>query len=215
MRSFWRLGRWRGVPISLHWSVFIGIVWFYYQSGSLVSTSIAFGAFFLLLLAHELGHAAVAQWRNVEVNGIELFVLHGICRTEEPYYELDDVLIAWGGVAAQFVVLLVALGADLFFAPSFYTYRLISPLLSVFIEANIVIMLVNLIPVAPLDGATAWRALPLLAKRIKRTSWVASLRNARKSARDKTINAHSERVVVDIVDKLKKRNSSKSSNDAS
>jgi stage IV sporulation protein FB len=207
MRSFWRLGKWRGIPISLHWSVFIGVVWFYFQTRSLSATAISLGAFVFLLLAHELGHAAVARLRHVQVYGIELFIFHGTCSHEAPYDELDDVLIAWGGVAAQFVVLLVALNMDMLFASSFYTHRLISPLLSVFIEANIVIMIVNLIPVAPLDGATAWRALPLFARWVKRMPWMAGVRKAReKSARGRRINAQSERTVVDIADKLKKRN---------
>ena len=113
MRSSWRLGQWRGVPISAHWTVLIGLPWFYYETRSLAGTAIAFVAFCFLILAHELGHAAVARWRRVEVESIRLFFIHGTCATAEPHYELDDVLIAWGGVAAQFVVLVIAFSAAL------------------------------------------------------------------------------------------------------
>ncbi|HVJ30758.1 MAG TPA: Zn-dependent protease, partial [Gammaproteobacteria bacterium] len=82
MRSSWRLGQWRGVPISLHWTVFIGIPWFYYETRSLAGTAIAFVAFCFLILIHELGHAAVARWRGVEVESIRLFFIHGTCTTE-------------------------------------------------------------------------------------------------------------------------------------
>lgn len=211
MRSSWRLGQWRGIPISLHWTVFIGIPWFLWQTRSLAGTAIAFFAFFLLLLAHELGHAAVARWRRVEVEHIQLFFLHGHCAHEPPDYELDDVLIAWGGVAAQFIVLVIALGADVLLT-TFWPIApaLTSPLLRVFIGTNVLIMIFNLVPVAPFDGAKAWRILAILAEWTKDTSWAHKWRQrsaARATARTKTLEAESERIAADIIDKLKKRKS--------
>jgi len=210
--SNWRLGQWRGVPISLHWTVLIGIPWFYYETRSLVGTVIAFAAFFFLILTHELGHAAVARWRGVEVEKIRLFFIHGTCSLrEEPLYELDDVLIAWGGVAAQFVVLVIAFSAGLLlaaFAP--VAHGLASPVLRVLIGANLFIILVNLIPVAPFDGFKAWGILPILGEWWEGTSWAASLRQraaAREMARTKKLEAKSERIAADIIDKLKKRKS--------
>ena len=94
MRSTWRLGRWRGVPILLHWTVLIGLPWFAYQTKSVGGTAISFAAFFVLLVVHELGHAAVATWRRVDVHRIELLFLHGLCVHDQPYDEQDDVLIA-------------------------------------------------------------------------------------------------------------------------
>ena len=211
MRSSWRLGQWRGIPISLHWTVFIGIPWFLYQTRSLLDTGAAFFAFFLLLLVHELGHAAVAMWRRVEVHRIQLFFLHGNCSHELPEYELDDVLIAWGGVAAQFVVLVIALGADLLLATLSPAARVLgSPVFHVFIATNIFLMIFNLIPVAPFDGAKAWRILPMLAEWAKDTSWAHELRRwsaARRTARTRKLEAESERIAADIIDKLKKRKS--------
>ena len=209
MRSSWRLGRWRGVPISLHWTVLIGIPWFYYETRSLVSTAIAFVAFSFLMLVHELGHAAVARWRGVEVDGIRLFLIHGTCSlSEEPYYELDDVLIAWGGIAAQFVVLVIAFGADLLLPTlSPLAHALAKPLLLILIEINLFIMVVNLIPVAPFDGFKAWRIVPILRERWDESSWAASLRKrsaAREMARTKKLEAKSERIAAEIIDKLKK-----------
>ena len=211
MRSSWRLGQWRGIPISLHWTVFIGIAWFFYQTRSLLDTGVAFFAFLFLLLVHELGHAAVAWWRQVEVHEIQLLFLHGNCSHEQPDYELDDVLIAWGGVAAQFVVLVVALGADVFLAAvSPFARALASPLFRVFIATNIFIMIFNLLPIASFDGAKAWRILPILAEWAKGTSWVHKWRRrsaARAAARTKKLEAESERITAGIIDQLKKRKS--------
>jgi Zn-dependent protease len=211
MRSSWRLGQCRGIPISLHWTVFIGIAWFYYQTQSLGDTAVAFFAFCFLLLIHEIGHAAVALWRRVEVHEIRLFFLHGHCLVEQPEYELDDVLIAWGGVAAQLVVLVVALASDVLLAAASPEARVLaSPLLRVFIATNIFMMIFNLLPLASFDGAKAWRILPILADWAKETSWGHKWRRrraARETARTKKLEADSERIAADIIDKLKKRKS--------
>ena len=211
MRTRWQLGQWRGIPISLHWTVFIGIPWFYYFTRDLADTGIAFLAFSLLVLIHELGHAAVALWRRVEVLWIELRFIHGVCAHEEPYHEIDDVLIAWGGVAAQFVVLAIALVADMLLATAAPAARAIaSPLLMVFIGTNVFIIVFNLIPLAPLDGSKAWRIIPLAREWAKDTSWAHMWRRrsaAREMERTRKLEAESERIAADIIDKLKKRKS--------
>src|SRR5262245_12010070 len=206
MRSNWRLGQWRGVPVSVHWTVLIGIPWSYYETRSLAGTAIAFVAFSFLILIHELGHAAVARWRGVEVESIRLLFIHGTCTTEEPYHELDDVLIAWGGVAAQLVVLVIAFSVDLLlsaFAP--LVAWIASPVFRVLIGSNLFIMIVKLIPVAPFDGFKAWRILPILREWWNESSWAASLRRRsaeREMARTKKLEAKSERITADIIDKL-------------
>jgi len=209
MRSTWRLGTWRGIPIRLHWTVLIGLPWFFYTTRSVTGTAISFAAFFVILLVHELGHAAVATWRRVEVHRIELLFLHGLCLHDQPYDEEDDILIAWGGVAAQFVVLIAALGFDILLGPrSPYTHPVTFALLRVLIDTNLVIMIINLIPVAPLDGAKAWRVIPMLRERASQASWGRRLRTllkARQRAHDKRIEAKSRRITTDIIDRLKKR----------
>lgn len=208
MGSSWRLGSWRGIPISLHWTVFIALPWFYYQTRSASATAISFATLFFLLLAHELGHAAVARWRNVEVGAIQLFFLHGLCTHDEPHDEEDDVLIAWGGVAAQFAVLIVAFAAEVLLAAvAPLAGQLLAPLFRVLIHTNLVIMIINLIPVPPLDGAKAWRILPMLRARLRRTAWgdgMRKLARAAQRARDKRLEARSERIAADIIEKLKK-----------
>jgi Zn-dependent protease len=174
MRSTWLLADWRGIPIFLHWTVLIGIPWFLYERRDVFDAALAFAAFCGLMLVHELGHAAVALWRGVDVFKIQLLLLHGYCEHDQPYYEADDVLIAWGGVAAQAVVLFAAWIADALFAPS--AYGATDALLGVLIEANLVILVINLIPVPPLDGAKAWRILPLLFVRTTRTPLAMRLR---------------------------------------
>jgi hypothetical protein len=67
-------------------------------------------------------------------------------------------------------------------------------------------MMLNLIPVPPLDGAKAWRILPMLRPRAQLTSWAIGLRKlsaVRQSARDPKLEAESERIAADFIDKLK------------
>jgi Zn-dependent protease len=186
----------------------LALPWFYYQTRSASATAISCVAFLFLLVVHELGHAAVARWRNVEVQRIELYFIHGLCAHDEPYHEEDDVLIAWGGVAAQLVVLVIAFAANLLlaaFAP--FAYLAAAPLFGVLIQTNLLIMVFNLIPVPPLDGAKAWRGLPLFWERAQGTSWAAGLRKlsaARGRARNKKLEAKAQRITADIIDKLKK-----------
>ena len=208
MRTAWQLGNWRGVPVSLHWTVLLGLPWFYYQTRSVTATAIAFAALFFLLLAHELGHAAVAVWRRVPVRDIHLLFLHGLCTHDQPYDEEDDVLIAWGGVGAQLVVLVVAASASAFMAslsPS--ATQVAAPVFRVLIDTNLLIMVINLVPVAPLDGAKAWRAIPILRGRVRESSWathIRSLLDLRERARNKRLEAESERIAGDIIERLKK-----------
>ena len=208
MRSTYSLGRWRGVPITLHWTVLLALPWFYYQTRSLSATAISFAAFLFLLVSHELGHAAVAKWRGVAVERIQLFFIHGLCAHDEPYDETDDVLIAWGGVAAQLAVLIAALGANaLLAASSPSAHQAAAPLFRVLVQTNLFMMVFNLIPVAPLDGAKAWRAVPLLWRSIRQMSWMAAWRRhsaARARARNKKLEAEAERITADIIEKLKK-----------
>jgi len=161
--------KWRGVPVVLSWTVLLALPWFYYRQGSWHGMAIAFVAFFFLMLVHELGHAAVARWRKVPVLGINLYVMHGLCRYEEPDRKSDDTWIAWGGVAAQAVLLLLALGASyLLESHAFTCFVYASPALHVLTVTNVFLILFNLVPLPPLDGARAWLAFPMIWKSFQR-----------------------------------------------
>lgn len=165
--GYWLVGKWWRIPVSIHWTLLLWLPWYLLQDKNLVWAVLTLLAFTALLCAHEMGHAAIARSRRVKVYAIKLYLLHGQCEHQHPYYEADDVFIAWGGVLAQLVVLILAIAAKhliIWLAPS--TYYLLAPLFSVFINANIVIAAINLIPIAPLDGHKAWRAIPLFRARL-------------------------------------------------
>jgi hypothetical protein len=100
---------------------------------------------------------------------VESIRIHGIggeCHFSGPARPLDVSIIAWGGVLAQAMVF----GA---------TYALLSfglvpsePLLGsmfhVWLEPNLVLIGLNLLPLRPFDGAEAWKIFGRLRRRKRR-----------------------------------------------
>ena len=173
-QNYWQLGTWRRIPVAMHWTVLLVFVWLYLFFWDLVATAIASVAFFSLLAAHELGHVAVLRSRKIPVERIELNGIHG--RTSHGWASpVDEILVAWGGVGAQLVVLLLALGVryalDLRVNP--VVSLIAGPILFVLIPLNIVLMIVALLPIGPFDGHGAWAAIPWLRKAIRRRRQVA------------------------------------------
>ncbi len=154
---------WKQVPVFFHWSLLLWFPWFYLQSQRLVPALLSSLAMVLVMLAHESGHALMAWLRRTRVHALHVHLLQGRCEHAHPYREIDDVLIAWGGVLAQAALLVVAVllqlalvqlapQAALFMAPAFATL----------VFSNLLWMAFNLLPLAPLDGHLAWRIIPLL-----------------------------------------------------
>lgn len=207
-QGLWQLAKWKGVPILLHWSVLLGLVWFGLRYQRVVPTLLTFSGFFALLLVHELGHAIAARSRKVHVFGIRLYLLHGVCSHARPYRERDDVFIAWGGVLAQGVVLVVAMLVKPVLATVFPTAELVlAPLFRVLITGNALMIAINLLPVAPLDGHKAWRLLrPLrnmLSSRLRHA--ITSLKRVPDARKRRAKRKDAESNVVDLLERIKKK----------
>lgn len=169
--GFWQIARWKDVPVVLHWSALLPLVWMTLKYRNITEAVVPFLAVLVLMLVHEWGHALAARRRGLEVTGICLYFMLGVCLHEDAEREEDDVFVAWGGVLAQMVLLavsLVVLWAAGAFLPG--SARVLMPVLFVFIHLNVVTAVINLIPVAPLDGHRAWRAVPLLWRRLRARS---------------------------------------------
>lgn len=213
--NHWRLGRWAGIPVSMHWTVLIVFAWLYLFFWDLLATAIAGLAFFALLVAHEFGHVALLRLRKIGVDSIELNGLHG--RTSHGWAGPgDDILVAWGGVAAQLAVLLVALlAAWLLPLQSLPWLALVTaPVLFVFIKLNIFLMVVALLPLGPFDGHRAWALIPWLRKKLRQrrerrraASKVTSLPEPKLTPeRRRELEAQSTRAAAELMDKLAKKN---------
>ena len=158
----------------MHWTVLIVFAWLYLFFWDLLATAIASAAFFSLLVAHEFGHVAVLRARKISVESIELSGIHG--KTSHGWASAsDEILVAWGGAAAQLAVLLLALVAgyllDLRTSP--VLSLIAGPILFVFTKLNIFLMILALLPIGPFDGHAAWAVIPWLRKTIRRRRQVA------------------------------------------
>lgn len=157
--GFLTVGSWRGVPLRLHWSTAIGAFLF---SGFRVEV-VTWLAFVGLVLLHELGHAVVIVLAGAQVGRIDVSGIGGRCYWQGSVSPIRRACIAWGGVWAQ---LLALAGAGIAVAgagrPADGPLR---DLFYVLTFANGWLVILNLVPVAPLDGAQAWRLFPLLWRR--------------------------------------------------
>jgi len=162
VQTWWSLGRIRAIPVRIHWSALLGLVVF----GGFRFAPGAWLGFLLVILVHELGHAAVVRAVHQRVIGIDIHGLGGETRWAGNPTDLERALIACGGVAAQLLMFAVALplslalggslgwfGADLFYA---LTWN------------SLMVAALNLLPFRPFDGAQAWKLPGLLAARPRR-----------------------------------------------
>jgi Zn-dependent protease len=118
--------------------------------------------FFLLVLIHELGHAVLVRRYRQQVVSIDIHALGGVCWWSGDPTAIDRARIAWGGVLAQAVAYAIARGAIEMAGPPDGVFT--AQMAVAFTTTNVWLMAINLIPVAPLDGAEAWKLPGLLAR---------------------------------------------------
>jgi stage IV sporulation protein FB len=155
--------RYRGAPIRLHWSVPLVAL----SVGGLRFAPGAWLGLLLVVLLHEMGHAFWARRFEMDVTEILIHGLGGHCRYLGTPSAKQRSIVAWGGVMAQAVVLAIMVPLSIAL-PATSVFQ--ADLYWMLISTNAFIALFNLIPIAPLDGAEAWRLIPiLLAERSKKS----------------------------------------------
>jgi Zn-dependent protease len=158
-----RLGRLR-----LHWSLLLGAVLFCAaQPGLLLLAGYA-----LVLAAHVAGHAIATAGAPLRVEGVMLHALGGELLGTGEVAPVRRSLIAVCGVAAQALLL----GAALFLP-------LPGDLHEALTRRNGLMLLLNLIPVKPLDGALAWK-LPQRLRAARRLKFRGEMRSSRQVQQD-------------------------------
>ena len=150
-RGYLTIARIRGAEVRFHWTTPLGALFFSqfrFVPGFWVG-------FVLLVVIHELGHAVLVWRGGLHVTSIDVHGLGGLCRYVGHSTDRWRSVIAWGGVAAQALALVVALAVSELLPPSHNPY--VVQLLAVFIRTNVYLILFNLIPIPPFDGAEAWK----------------------------------------------------------
>jgi Zn-dependent protease len=178
--GYLRIGRFRGAPIRLHWSIPLGILLF---TGFRFAPG-AWLAFVVLILVHELGHALTVAISRLRVVAVDVLGIGGLCRYDGYPTPRQRVLIAWGGVLAQAALGLLTLIALVVFGRPEQPF--VADVAHVFTQVNLWLILVNLLPVPPLDGVEAWGVVHLVtAARARRRMDAADARAIRARAEDR------------------------------
>jgi Zn-dependent protease len=163
------VGRFFGVPIYFapSWLIIAALLTVYYEpvifdavptisaSSAYLLASLYAVAFALCVLAHELGHTAVALLLGNPVRRVVIFLLGGVSELErDPARPRDEFLIA---AAGPFVSIVLAAGA----AGGFVALRehtMPSVLVILLFWSNLIVAVFNLLPGLPLDGGRLLRA---------------------------------------------------------
>jgi Zn-dependent protease len=148
--GYFRVGRLAGVDLRLHWSVPVGALVF----GSLRFEPVLWLAFLALILLHDLGHALLVRAVGFRITGVDVTGFGGQCRWRGKADALEHAIIAWGGLLVQSLLLVATLLVTAVFGRA--TGHAASLVEHAFIEINLWIFAINLLPFAPLDGARAW-----------------------------------------------------------
>jgi len=150
-RGTLRVGRYRGAPILLHWSLALGLLAF----GGFAFLPGFWLGFTVLILVHELGHAYLVRRLGFNVEAVVVHGFGGFCSWHGHASRLEHSVIAWGGVIAQALLLLGTLAYIQIAGPATGAFGFY--LQDAWVRANLWIMALNLLPIAPLDGAEAWQ----------------------------------------------------------
>ena len=170
-------------PLRLHWSLFLGALLFCAAEWR----PLVLAGYAAVLLVHVAGHAFALPGTRVGVTGVMLHGLGGELLGEGETTPLRKSVIALGGVFAQLLLLLAA-----------SIVPLPGDLHDAFVRRNGIMLLLNLIPMRPLDGAQAWRIFSRLA---------AAMRRARLNgpivARDLPVTREVKKDVAALLDEIR------------
>jgi Zn-dependent protease len=159
-----KIGEIHGVDTYVHWSVFLVAALMLANVGSRPGlTLVGLASYLSVLLIHEIGHLVAAQRFGCKVNSIKLYPVFGVTSFQIPWTRVDHCVIAWGGVLPQ-----AAVAIPLVVWVSMFGYTRIDAINAIFAILgffSLAVAVFNLLPIRPLDGATAWGLLPALRDR--------------------------------------------------
>lgn len=163
-----RVGTALGIPIRIHFTFFLLLLWFGMGSAS-TGEGFLTGVVFILLLfgcvvLHELGHAAMARRFGVETREIVLYPIGGVARLDRIPSGKAELLIALAGpavnliLAGMLIAWLVVRQVQVSFSPEDLLAGS-APVVWQLLTANLTLFFFNLVPAFPMDGGRILRAI--------------------------------------------------------
>jgi Zn-dependent protease len=182
MRWSYRVGRIAGIPVQIHVTFLLLVVWIAISRGLLdgrLAAALTAVALLLLIFTcvvlHELGHALAARRFGISTRDITLLPIGGIARLERmPEQPSQEVAVALAGPAVNVVIAavlwVVSRGLNHPFLDAVTHGNLLESLLAV----NVLMILFNMIPAFPMDGGRVLRALIAMRLPYERATRIAS-----------------------------------------
>jgi len=148
---YYKLLTFRGVPIFVHHSLpmggFLFAVYAGFDGGNVLYYCVAY---FLLIGAHEAGHALAATALDLKVSSIDISGVGGLCRIAVPQKVAHAVIVYSAGILVQLIVLL---------ATVIYVQTIGEPttafgrsLVATFTIANGIVLFLNIVPMKTSNG---------------------------------------------------------------
>jgi Zn-dependent protease/CBS domain-containing protein len=176
LRGSFRVAKFFGIPVELHWSFALLLGWIIFSSIS--SGANAWGVFinvafvlslFTCVVLHEFGHALTARRFGVNTKDIILSPIGGIARLDKlPEKPFQEFLVAIAGPAVNVVIAFLLMPYLIIFpVPGFFenlfTMAIFrgAPLEFVpgLITINFLLAAFNMLPAFPMDGGRILRSL--------------------------------------------------------
>jgi Zn-dependent protease len=167
--SSFQVARIAGIPIRLHFTFLLFLVWIG-LAGAVIGASssvILVVALFACVALHELGHALVAAHYGIKTASITLYPIGGIARISERPKPGQELWIALAGPAVNVAIAAIAyavISAHHAKAPTLgWAIQWSSSIPAVLYQANIVLALFNMMPAFPMDGGRVLRSILALS----------------------------------------------------
>jgi Zn-dependent protease len=192
------IGHWQYVPIKLHWTILLTAFLF----GRFEFVPIFWIAFFVLLFIHEAGHAMMIKFYRLWVDEIVIHGLGGYCLWAGEVEEIKKSLIALGGAFSQLIILIIALVSTSILGPAKNSMQ--AQIYHAFIPTNMLILVLNFVPIEPFDGAQAWKIfIPV------RDFIFTKLSPLKRTRQFKTVQNQFKKIMRIIFVKIKRRKKNK------
>jgi Zn-dependent protease len=187
MRTF-PIGTFFGVPVRMYWAgailtpiVMLRTLTFGATSGSQLLQALLFSALlFLVVWSHEMSHIAAGWRRGLQAEVITLSPLGGVAHMNGPVTSpRDELFVTLAGPAVHLLWLAVFWPLELLLPVHVWGVGGFDPIadsVRYLVGLNLGLMLFNLLPLFPLDGGRALRAL--LSFRVhpnRATMWVTNV----------------------------------------
>lgn len=195
MRRSLQIAKLFGIPVFVHWSFILLVLFVIYlgKSQDLGWEAIAIQglqiiALFVCVVLHEFGHALSARYYGVNTQDITILPIGGLARLDRlPEKPIQEFVVAIAGPAVNVVIYLILrifitfyYGIDVSFWGE--TLDIVPeselPILNFFLyllTANLLLVIFNMIPAFPMDGGRVLRALLSIQLGKVRATKVASI----------------------------------------